>query len=95
MTIDIVDSIDEKINLFNDTYGTNVVAVFPDRKEIYVGDMAEFLRTYFEDFDDEAAGSIVYEAFLLHGLRPTDWRVQTGSRLSVDGLVRRARSKRA
>lgn len=53
MTIDIVDSIDEKINLFNDTYGTNVVAVFPDRKEIYVGDMAEFLRTYFEDFDDE------------------------------------------
>lgn len=53
MNIDIVDSIDEKINLFNNTYGTNVVAVFPDRKEIYVGDMAEFLRTYFEDFDDE------------------------------------------
>lgn len=53
MNIDIVDSIDEKINLFNDTYGTNVVAVFPDRKEIYVGDMAEFLRTYFAEWDDE------------------------------------------
>lgn len=53
MNIDIVDSIDEKINLFNNTYGTNVVAVFPDRKEIYVGDMAEFLRTYFAEWDDE------------------------------------------
>lgn len=53
MNIDIVDSIDEKINLFSDTYGTNVVAVFPDRKEIYVGDMAEFLRTYFADLDDD------------------------------------------
>ena len=53
MNIDIVDSIDEKINLFNNTYGTNVVAVFPDRKEIYVGDMAEFLRTCFADWEDE------------------------------------------
>ena len=53
MNIDIVDSIDEKINLFNETYGTNVVAVFPDRKEIYVGDMAEFLRTCFADWEDE------------------------------------------
>ena len=53
MNIDIVDSIDDKINLFNNTYGTNVVAVFPDRKEIYVGDMAEFLRTYFAEWDDE------------------------------------------
>ena len=53
MNIDIVDSIDEKINLFNDTYDTNVVAVFPDRKEIYVGDMAEFLRTCFADWEDE------------------------------------------
>ena len=53
MNIDIVDSIDEKINLFNETYDTNVVAVFPDRKEIYVGDMAEFLRTYFAEWDDE------------------------------------------
>ena len=53
MNIDIVDSIDEKINLFNDTYDTNIVAVFPDRKEIYVGDMAEFLRTHFAEWDDE------------------------------------------
>lgn len=60
IAIDIVDSIDEKINLFNNTYGTNVVAVFPDRKEIYVGDMAEFLRTYFEDFDDEVPVDTYY-----------------------------------
>ena len=53
MNIDIVDSIDEKINLFNETYGTNVVAVFPDRKEIYVGDMAEFLTAYFAEWDDD------------------------------------------
>lgn len=53
MTIDIVDSIDEKINLFNDTYGTDIVAVFPDKKEIYVRDMRQFLTVYFEDFDDE------------------------------------------
>lgn len=53
MNIDIVDSINEKINLFNETYGTDVVAVFPDRGEIYVGDMAEFLRTYFAEWDDE------------------------------------------
>ena len=53
MTIDIVDSIDEKINLFNDTYGTNVVAVFPDKKEIYVRDMGQFLKAYFAEWDDE------------------------------------------
>lgn len=53
MTIDIVDSIDEKINLFNDTYGTDIIAVFPDKKEIYVQDMRQFLTVYFEDFDDE------------------------------------------
>lgn len=53
MTIDIVDSIDEKINLFNDTYGTDIIAVFPDKKEIYVRDMRQFLTVYFEDFDDE------------------------------------------
>lgn len=53
MTIDIVDSIDEKINLFNDTYGTNVVAVFPDRKEIYVRDMGQFLKSYFAEWDDD------------------------------------------
>ena len=39
ITIDIVDSINEKINLFNDTYGTDVVAVFTEKKEIYVGEM--------------------------------------------------------
>lgn len=53
MTIDIVDSIDEKINLFNDTYGTDIIAVFPDRKEIYVKDMRQFLTVFFEDFDDD------------------------------------------
>ena len=54
MNIDIVDSIDEKINLFNDTYGTDIIAVFPDKKEIYVRDMGQFLKAYFEDWDDEA-----------------------------------------
>lgn len=53
MTIDIVDSIDEKINLFNDTYDTDIVAVFPDRKEIYVRDMGQFLKSFFADLDDE------------------------------------------
>lgn len=53
MTIDIVDSIDEKINLFNDTYDTGIIAVFPDRKEIYVRDMCEFLKAFFADLDDE------------------------------------------
>ena len=54
MNIDIVDSIDEKINLFNDTYGTDIIAVFPDKKEIYVRDMCEFLKAYFAEWDDEA-----------------------------------------
>ena len=54
MNIDIVDSIDEKINLFNDTYDTDIVAVFPDRKEIYVRDMGEFLKSFFAEWDDEA-----------------------------------------
>lgn len=53
MNIDIVDSIDEKINLFNDTYGTEIVAVFPEREEVYVRDMGQFLKAYFEDFDDD------------------------------------------
>lgn len=53
MTIDIVDSINEKINLFSDTYGTDIIAVFPDRKEVYVRDMGQFLKTYFEEWDDE------------------------------------------
>ena len=54
MTIDIVDSINEKINLFNDTYGTEIVAVFPEREEIYVRDMCQFLKAYFAEWDDEA-----------------------------------------
>lgn len=53
MTIDIVDLIDEKINFFNDTYDTDIVAVFPDRKEIYVRDMGEFLKAFFAEWDDD------------------------------------------
>lgn len=53
MNIDLVDSIDEKINLFSDTYGTDVIAVFPDRKEIYVRDMCQFLKAFFAEWDDE------------------------------------------
>lgn len=53
MTIDIVDSIDEKINLFNETYETDIIAVFPDRKEIYVRDMGQFLKSFFADWDDD------------------------------------------
>ena len=54
MNIDIVDSIDEKINLFNDTYDTDIIAVFPDKKEIYVRDMGQFLKAFFAEWDDEA-----------------------------------------
>ena len=53
MNIDIVDSIDEKINLFNETYDTDIIAVFPDRKEIYVRDMGQFLKAYFAEWDDD------------------------------------------
>lgn len=53
MTIDIVDSINEKINLFNDTYDTDIIAVFPDRKEIYVRDMGQFLKSFFAEWDDD------------------------------------------
>lgn len=53
MNIDIVDSIDEKINLFNETYDTDIIAVFPDRKEIYVRDMGEFLKSFFAEWDDD------------------------------------------
>lgn len=52
ITIDLVDSINEKISLFNDTYGTDIVAVFPEREEVYVRDMRQFLKAYFEDFDE-------------------------------------------
>lgn len=54
ITIDLVDSINEKINLFNDTYDTDIIAVFPDKKEIYVRDMCQFLKAYFAELDDEA-----------------------------------------
>lgn len=53
MNIDIVDSIDEKINLFNETYDTDIVAVFPDRKEVYVRDMGQFLKSFFAEWDDD------------------------------------------
>ena len=53
MTIDLVDSIDEKLNLFGANYGTDIIAVFPDKKEIYVRDMAQFLKSFFADWDDE------------------------------------------
>ena len=53
MTIDLVDSIDEKLNLFSSNYGTDIIAVFPDRKEIYVRDMGQFLKSLFADWDDD------------------------------------------
>lgn len=53
MNIDIVDSIDEKINLFSETYDTDIIAVFPDRKEIYVRDMGQFLKSFFAEWDDD------------------------------------------
>lgn len=53
MTIDLVDSIDEKLNLFSANYGTDIIAVFPDRKEMYVRDMGQFLKSLFADWDDE------------------------------------------
>lgn len=53
MTIDLVDSIDEKLNLFSDCYGTDIIAVFPDRKEMYVRDMGQFLKAFFADWDDD------------------------------------------
>lgn len=53
MKIDIVDSIDEKINLFSETYDTDIIAVFPDRKEIYVRDMGQFLKSFFADWDGD------------------------------------------
>lgn len=74
MTIDIVDSINEKINLFNDTYGTDIIAVFPDRKEIYVRDMRQFLTVYFEDFDDEVPVDID------HNVRTVEKSVLTGDK---------------
>ena len=53
MTIDLVDIIDEKLNLFSDNYGTDIIAVFPDRKEMYVRDIGQFLKSLFADWDDD------------------------------------------
>lgn len=53
MTIDYVDTIDEKINSFNECYDTDIIAVFPDRKEIYVRDMGQFLKAFFADWDGD------------------------------------------
>lgn len=72
MTIDLVDSIDEKINLFSDTYGTDIIAVFPDRKEIYVRDMGQFLEAFFADLDDEAFVDVD------HNMRTVEKSVLTG-----------------
>ena len=71
ITMDIVDSINEKINLFNDHYGTDIVAVFPDREEIYVRDMGQFLKTYFEEWDDEVPVDTD------HNLRTVEYSVLT------------------
>ena len=72
MNIDIVDSIDEKINLFNETYGTDIIAVFPDRKEIYVRDMGQFLKAFFAEWDDDVFVDTD------HNMRTVDKSVLTG-----------------
>ena len=72
MTINLVDGIDERINLFNDNYGTDIIAVFPDRKEIYVDDMRQFLTIFFEDWDDEVPVDTD------HNMRIVDKSVLTG-----------------
>ena len=72
MIIDLVDSIDEKINLFSDTYGTDIIAVFPDRKEIYVRDMGQFLKAFFAEWDDEAFVDVD------HNMRTVEKSVLTG-----------------
>lgn len=72
MTINLVDSIDEKLDAFSDNYGTDIIAVFPDRKEIYVEDMWQFLQILFEDWDDEIPVDTD------HNLRIVDKSVLTG-----------------
>lgn len=72
MTIDLVDSIDEKLNLFSDTYGPDIIAVFPDRKEIYVRDMVQFLKAFFADWDDDVFVNTD------HDLRTVEKSVLTG-----------------
>lgn len=71
ITIDLVDSIDEKLNLFSANYGTDIIAVFPDKKEIYVRDMGQFLGAYFAEFDDEVPVDID------HNLRTVERSVLT------------------
>ena len=53
ITVNYVDRLDENIGCFSDCYGTDIIAVFPDRKEIYVEDMGQFLKAYFAEWDDE------------------------------------------
>ena len=53
ITINYVDRLDENIGCFSDCYGTDIVAVFPDKKEIYVEDMGQFLKAYFAEWDDD------------------------------------------
>lgn len=72
MTINLVDSIDEKLDAFSDNYGTDIIAVFPDRKEIYVEDMRQFLTIFFEDWDDEVPVDTD------HNLRTVELSVLTG-----------------
>lgn len=72
MTIDLVDSIDEKLNLFSANYDTDIIAVFPDRKEIYVRDMGQFLKSFFADWDDEVFVDTD------HNMRPVAKSVLTG-----------------
>lgn len=72
MIINLVDSIDEKLDDFSDNYGTDIIAVFPDRKEIYVEDMRQFLTIFFEDWDDELPVDTD------HNLRTVEKSVLTG-----------------
>lgn len=72
MTIDLVNSIDEKLNLFSANYGTDIIAVFPDRKEMYVRDMGQFLKAFFADWDDDAFVDTD------HNLRTVEKSVLTG-----------------
>ena len=77
MTIDLVDRIDEQINLFGDNYGTDIIAVFPDKKEIYVRDMAQFLKSFFADWDDEVFVDTDHNLRVtLHSLLTDDERYQ-------------------
>lgn len=75
MTIDLVDSINEKLNLFSANYGTDIIAVFPDRKEMYVRDMGQFLKSLFADWDDDVFVDTD------HNMRTVEKSVLTGSEM--------------